>query len=387
MIDSTVKEKCTGCKMCEDICEYKAINFLSDNEGFWYPCVDYNKCTRCGRCIEFCPAINVNFNIKLTPKVYAAWSNNIVTRTQSTSGGIYYEFASKFIDNGDHIVGAAYSSDFKSAIHICSNSQNGLMQIMGSKYFQSDTAGIYKRIKKLLEEGESVLFCGTPCQNAALSAFLIKDYESLIQCDFICRGINSPKAYKRFIETLEEKYKSKVSLVNFKNKKKGWNRFGTYIEFENGKSYFKDRYSCTFVKGYIEGNLFMRPSCHDCQFKGVPRVADLTLGDFWGVRKEGMHLDKDLGTSVVLVNSHKGEKLFESVKDNITSYELSIDAVKRENPCLMNSIKPGKNRSKFFENFGTLPFDKLVIKLCNGNLLKYYLLKIKRMFSSIKQTI
>lgn len=34
---------------------------------------------------------------------------------------------------------------------------------------------------------------------AALRSFLRKDYENLIIVDFICRGVNSPKVYRKYI--------------------------------------------------------------------------------------------------------------------------------------------------------------------------------------------
>jgi len=108
-----------------------------------------------------------------------------------------------------------------------------LNKIIGSKYFQSEAKGIYAKVKSLLLEGEEVLFCGTPCQSAALQAFLGKEYENLITIDFICRGINSPKAFRKYIEELEEKYDSKVKKVRLKSKKTGWTSLASLVEFEN----------------------------------------------------------------------------------------------------------------------------------------------------------
>lgn len=64
-------------------------------------------------------------------------------------------------------------------------------------------------------------------------------------------GTNSPKVYRKFLETLKEKYNSKVKKVWFKNKTYGWNLFSTKVEFENGKSYLKDRKHDYFMRGYI----------------------------------------------------------------------------------------------------------------------------------------
>lgn len=113
-----------------------------------------------------------------------------------------------------------FSDDYKSAKHVVGRTYKDLQAIMGSKYFQSDTAGIYKRVLELLKRNERVLFCGTPCQVAALRAYLGREYENLYLLDFICKGINSPKAYIAYIEELEQKYKSTVKCV--RQRVKNW---------------------------------------------------------------------------------------------------------------------------------------------------------------------
>lgn len=55
MIDIKRNEDCCGCNACGDICPKKAITFLVDKEGFWYPKVDKEKCIDCGLCNKVCP--------------------------------------------------------------------------------------------------------------------------------------------------------------------------------------------------------------------------------------------------------------------------------------------------------------------------------------------
>ena len=240
MISSIEKNKCTGCKMCGDICPCGAVDFKTENDGCWYPTVDEEKCIECGLCIKKCPALNiVPSDNNSDPAVYAAWSLNEKVRYDSTSGGIYYEVAKAFIDEGGYIAGCIFSSDFKTAKHVIGKTYDDLNAIMGSKYFQSDTAGIYKKISTLIKNGEKVLFCGTPCQVAALRSFLGKDQRNLYLLDFICKGINSPKAYTAYIDEIERNYKSSVKLVRQKSKKTGWQSLATNIIFQNGKEYHK----------------------------------------------------------------------------------------------------------------------------------------------------
>ena len=52
---SILKDKCTGCLSCLDICPKNAIKKNIDNEGFFYPIIDNSKCVECGACAANCP--------------------------------------------------------------------------------------------------------------------------------------------------------------------------------------------------------------------------------------------------------------------------------------------------------------------------------------------
>ncbi len=58
MINVFNKLNCCGCSACYNICPQQCIKMESDNEGFWYPVVDKEKCTDCGLCDEVCPIKN-----------------------------------------------------------------------------------------------------------------------------------------------------------------------------------------------------------------------------------------------------------------------------------------------------------------------------------------
>lgn len=357
MIDKVKKDSCVGCKSCGDICPKKAIDFKTDNEGFWYPFIIEDKCIKCNLCDKVCPSLSKYIDIKSKePKVYAAYSLDRNIRYKSTSGGMYYEIAKSFIENGGYIAGCVYNDDLSGAHHTLSNKIEDLSKIMGSKYFQSDTRGIFTQIKKIIKDNK-VLFCGAPCQVAALNNY-IGNNDNLYTIDFICRGINSPLAYRKFIEDLEIQYQSKVTKVHFKNKSHGWLNLGTYVEFANGKKYFRNRYTDPWVTSFIEGDLSMRPSCHNCKFKEFPRVADISIGDFWG--RKFTYQEGKLGVSVVLVNSVKGEKLLEYSKSRLYLEDATLKEACDGNPALLNRCKPGKFREEFFRRLENEPYSKVV---------------------------
>ena len=49
------KEECCGCSACYAACPRKAINMVTDEDGFDYPEIDDNKCVGCQVCLKVCP--------------------------------------------------------------------------------------------------------------------------------------------------------------------------------------------------------------------------------------------------------------------------------------------------------------------------------------------
>ncbi len=351
-----------GCSACYNICPKNAIEMCEDKEGFKYPKINKEKCINCGLCEKICPMINeAKTNNFEKPKVYAAWSKSENIRLDSTSGGIFSELANQILKEDGYICGAVYNKEWK-VEHLLTNEKKELDNIRSSKYLQSDINLIYREIKDKLTEGIKVLFCGSPCQVSGLYNYLNKSYDNLYACDFICRGMNSPKIFKMYINSLENKYKSKVKKIKFKNKTYGWHNFSTRIDFENGKKYIGIRYIDSFMVGYLKYTAFMRPACYECRFKGLPRKGDITLADFWGIEKINKTLDNDMGTSMVLINSEKGKELFEKAKANIESTQIDSEDVFNDNVCTYKSPDKTKERELVFENIDKMNWEEL----CNN---------------------
>ncbi len=130
------------------------------------------------------------------------------------------------------------------------------------------------------------------------------------------------------------------------------------MEFQNGKTYYRDRITDPWVNGFVRGNLFMRPCCSKCKYKEEKRLSDITIGDFWGLKSSRENLYK--GISCVLVNTEKGSVFLESVKDQLNLDLRTYDEVKKGNPCLRNVAPLGKSRKEFFEQINNTEFEKLV---------------------------
>ena len=66
MIDSIIKDRCTGCEGCASVCPTKCIDMVQNYEGFFMPQVNSNKCVNCKMCINICPVINYDKNHRNT---------------------------------------------------------------------------------------------------------------------------------------------------------------------------------------------------------------------------------------------------------------------------------------------------------------------------------
>ncbi len=372
--------RCTGCGACADICPQKAITMEQDECGFIHPNIGI-RCVDCHLCEKICLKREERENTHyMVPITYAAWSKDSDIRFCSTSGGVFSELAFAVLHRSGEVAGAQYRAD-NLVEHIIIKSEKELYKIRQSKYIQSHPNGIYLAVKKSLVEGKPVLFCGAPCQVAALYAYLGKEYDNLTTVDFICRGMNSPKAYSCWLKEIERMENSRVTRVWFKYKEGGWKSSPrrTRLDFEDGHSVIKSGTDNLFMNGYLTSNLYIRPSCGHCSFKGVPRQGDLTIADFWGIEES---LDDDKGTSLVLINSDKGVELFNSANRSLIYQKREFDEIFEGNVCFTDSVSVPVKSYDFLCSLDTMPFSIALKKYSSIPLHKKILKKIKRIMGS-----
>lgn len=355
------KNECCGCTACYASCPVGAIEMKPDYEGFLYPHIDENACTNCGKCLKICKSLRP---YKENQLIYAC-RNSDELRLRSSSGGVFTRLAEIVLSHFGIVCAVGYSDDCSECLHKIITSIDDLDDLRRAKFVQSKKYDVYKQIKTYLNKGTLTLFCGTPCECGGLRQFLGKEYENLITCDLICGCVSSPDVYKRYIDFISKKYDSKVTSVNFKDKRLGWRGKAIAITFENGQEYYNsildDDYCVSFHSRFN-----IRPSCFNCKYRSLERSADLTLGDFWAIEKYAPQYDDNKGTSFVLVNTVKGNKYMQEIKDmEIVLMDIDLeDYATNYNWCLhKNPIgMPDDARKNFYNDVHTLPFDLMATK-------------------------
>ena len=354
------KSKCTGCALCMNICPFNAIEMKADEEGFLRPFIN-DKCTHCGLCAKKCPALSKQLNLNKEYKCFAVWGKEKF-RNQGSSGGVFPILAEYVASNGGIVYGASFDETYQKVALTKITKPKELNKLYKSKYVQSEVGLIYQDVKHNLDNGKFVLFSGCPCQVDALKSYLGKDYENLLTIDILCHGTPSPLAYKKFLEEVSNNDLKNISSVDFRDKKYGWGKLIKITNKDNSIHY--DYYNEPFLRTFTSG-LINRPSCYQCPYSNQKRSADITLGDFWGISEIEPEFNDNQGTSLVLINTKKGENLFNLNKklyDKVKEIDIKtmLELSNRKNGALSPRNYINKMHKCFFKHLKTNSFSKSV---------------------------
>lgn len=359
MINLESKIDCCGCSACSSICGHGCITMKSDAEGFLYPEIDFAKCVDCGLCEQVCPIANV-LHVNKVAHVVASKNLDDKTRFKSSSGGVFQLLAEKILEEGGVVVGCRFDENMK-AVHSIAVNMKELDGLMSSKYVQSDTRGIYERVRTMLKNGTQVLFSGVPCQVAALKNYLRISYENLITIDILCHGVPSPKFFKEYITSLMCRYGGKMTSLSFRWKEKSWKRLYINAIFNNNKRHFLYAGYDSYMQLFLSDRL-QRPSCFHCPYNTLHRPGDITLGDFWGIGKKFYDFDDNKGVSMVLINNAIGSTLWEKVADKTIYFETDIDTAVAGNRVLISHLPDQSKRDEFYKEYVAHGFKKAILK-------------------------
>lgn len=307
-----IKNECTACGACASVCPQKCISMPLDEEGFYYPVIDEDKCIKCGKCENHCHILT-NVNVPTERASYYGCSDDPAVLNQSTSGGAFHSLAEGVLKNGGNVYGAMFDYNDRTLKH-ASTDDVPIETLMKSKYIESYMGNTAELIQKDIDAGRRVLFCGTPCQAAGVKS-AVRDKEKLLTVvDFACHGVPSSMLFKEHLVKLVKN--RELTSIDFRPKDLGWANKSLRVVTKE-KTTVTPYYLDTFYKGFMTSNAILRRSCYDCKYRSG-HVSDITIADFWGYRKLNDVPDCKNGLSLIIANTEHGREYLE----NIANFDL-----------------------------------------------------------------
>ncbi len=329
------KRTCVGCFACNSVCKFDAIYMDLDSEGFEKAYVKDSACKDCGACLKVCPQLTGSVGVNRSPSSYAVKADTETLKI-SSSGGAFSLLVEWVLAKGGYVCGTVYDDELN-VIYVLSKDREVISRMHGSKYVYSEMRDIYKQVENALNESY-VLFVGLPCQVQAMRNYIGED-KRLYTVDLLCGGQPSKGVYRKYVSEISAE--KPVSNLRFRSKE---HSYGTLvIEYADGtrKVSLGDKYYAAFNRHLIKSN-----ACNGCLFADTPKPGDITIGDLWGGERYIRDLDVEEGVSVVLVNTEKGEEMFNEISGS-ASYlrQVPVGFVKRFNRFGPNlPVHPARRR-------------------------------------------
>lgn len=308
--------KCTSCQLCAAVCPTDAIKIGLDRWGFYRPKVVTDKCVDCGLCEQVCyrfQEVDHTNNVD-TYQNYGASAKDDSIVSETTSGGIADLMCETLIVQDYKCVGVVYDKDTDTAIGALAETREQTLPFRGSKYIQSYSFPVFKKILKQYKNDRVAVF-GTPCQIFGLDLYLnrIHKRDNFLLIDLYCHGCPTMNLWKKYIN--EVKLKTGVESfdkVTFRSKVKGWGNFYVSAEKDNRLCFVSPKANDPFFAMFFSDSV-LNEACSDCTIRGTVAHCDIRLGDFWG-KKYDLNTR---GVSLVTIVSDKGAMVFSDIADKI----------------------------------------------------------------------
>ena len=357
--------RCTGCGACATGCPKGAIVMAADPEGFLYPHVT-ESCVQCGHCTHICPALKQR-ELRPEPTVFAVWNDDPQQRSDSTAGGVFPALARFILESGGVVFGAA-ADDKLHISHIAVQSPEELPRLMGAKLVQSEIGESYRQVRYFLDRERPVLFTGTPCQVDGLYRYLGESPDRLITADVVCSGVPSPGVWGRVVDAMSYIKQKQATAVTFCKKLAGSSSPRFFVRFEGGGSYDAPLPKSDYGRGLMR-DLFLRPACYQCPYAGTNRVADLTMGVFFGLPSSVLAEEQKKGVSLLMINTVKGAHIFDMLP--LKRKKRSLAEAVQGNRALQHPPAAPAERAAFFDAYARQPFQRVYQRFLAASDLSY----------------
>ena len=310
---------CMVCGSCILECPQGCITFRL-NDINYEPYIENDRCIGCRKCEIACDNIHKrgfvqNGDIN-DSRYFVCASKDKETLKESSSGGMFTEFAKETFNNNGCVIAAAFNPDTKTVDHICVADDKALKLCKKSKYVQSNQQYMYSKIEETLKRNEHLMVVGTPCQIAPI----FKKYgnqSDILFVDLFCHGVSNAGVFKTYLESFDKG----IKWVDFRYESPTMDNYNFNFNFNDHTILTETCDDNVFYRLFIS-SANLKKSCFDCEFSEHRHMSDITIGD-WDyheyAEEHGINVPHP---SIAVVNTKKGMDTFDSIKDQIDFYEV-----------------------------------------------------------------
>lgn len=314
--DKSAIHNCTSCQMCAAVCAKDAITIHLNEDGFYRPYLDADKCVDCGLCVKVC--YKFDHDVKTTNEEEM---NRIIVKSAQykqnelldkvTSGGVADALAKELVKQGYICIGVVYKDERHRAEHTVASSVAETDAFRGSKYIQSYALDTFKMLVKNAKDTKFAIF-GLPCHIYAVHKFLTlcRQRKNCILIDLFCHGCPSMLVWSKYEQAIKRKVcNKKFDDVQFRSKVRGWGTFYVVVVIEGVKAFISNPKHDEFYSLFFSDHV-LNDACSNCKLRSTMEYTDIRLGDFWGKR----YLNDRKGVSAVAITSENGIKVFDAIQ-------------------------------------------------------------------------
>lgn len=181
----------------------------------------------------------------------------------------------------------------------------------------------------------------------------------------ICHGVPNLRLFDDYLHIEGQKRGGIPIGYSFRDKKRGWGmnaRLDLKCPSGGEKSIYIPARLTSYNTLFLDGDIY-RENCYECPYAHKERVADMTIGDFWGIEREHPELlkqdafDERKGISCILANTEKGVELCNKLTDRIWLSKSSYDKIARKNGQLSHPSVQSSRRKIIMELYEKTGYD------------------------------
>ncbi len=176
----------------------------------------------------------------------------------------------------------------------------------------------------------------------------------LYTCDLICWGTPSPAVFQSFLAMLERR--SGKTLSSYAHRGSGMRSGGTEVAtYADGLPESGTRATCAWRRIWYDR--LCRESCYRCGYHSTGRPGDITIGDWWGLKRFMPGLEDPWGVSCAVVSTPHGLSLLRGASGALELVATSVsDVANPAQPMLLHPPER-KGRDAFWPELYTHGFE------------------------------